>query len=81
MTVRASILGRDLAVTLLRCPDGELYTFAAPCPGPEMWAVVLETGATVRVRAQELRHDRHRVLAVGVTLASLRARGAGRVRP
>lgn len=79
---RRDVLGRPLAVTLLRAPDGEVYAYAAPCPGPDQWAVVLDSGALLRVAAKPLGHDRHPALVIAVTLASLRARGAAKaVRP
>ena len=79
---RRDVLGRPLAVPLLRDPHGgEVYAYAAPCPGPDHWAVALESGALVRVAARPLGHDRHQVLVLTATLADLRARGAKAVRP
>ena len=76
---RRDVLGRPLAVTLLRDPRGaEVYAYAAPCPGPDPWVVALESGALVRVAARPLGHDRHRVLVLTTTLADLRARGAAK---
>lgn len=77
--IRRAVLDRPLAVTLLRDPDGrEVYAYVAPCPGPDLWVVALESGALVRLPARPLGHDRHPVLELAVTLASLRARGAAK---